>query len=342
MTAPRVERIQIPEGHAGTVATLQVMQDAVGGGEGAHNTEVRHLAMKIVEGLPPKAYEREVRAIYDFMREHVRYTLDPRGLEWVQTPWYTLLVAGMGDCFEEGTLVLRREGYELVAVEDVKVGDEIWGLDRWSRVENTWDRGSRETVEVSLNNGSKVRLTPEHKAWIGKCRNHPYGHRCSRPCSCPMSSRDLVRVKIDEFEPGMVLAQPEKIEGETGRSRNKLLRVKSVNRDGAVRKCFDLATDDHYVWLPEFDWTVSNCDDHATAIVALAITLGHGAGFRTVKGDPSRPDEWSHVYPIVGIRERGIPRWIPIDTTEVSNPRFGQDPPGADRVPQKNWVIAPA
>lgn len=181
MTAPRVERIQIPEGHAGTVVTLQVMQDAVGGGEGAHNTEVRHLAMKIVEGLPPKAYEREVRAIYDFMREHVRYTLDPRGLEWVQTPWYTLLVAGMGDC-----------------------------------------------------------------------------------------------------------------------------------------------------------------DDHAVAIVALAISLGHGAGFRTVKGDPSRPDEWSHVYPIVGIRERGIPRWIPIDTTEVSNPRFGQDPPGADRVPQKNWVIAPA
>jgi hypothetical protein len=181
MTAPKVKRIQIPDGEGSTVATLRVMEDAVTGPEGAHNAEVRHLVMKIVEGLPSKAYEREVRAIYDFMFKNVRYTLDPRGLEWVQTPWYTLLVAGMGDC-----------------------------------------------------------------------------------------------------------------------------------------------------------------DDHATAIAALAIALGHGAGFRTVKGDPSRPDEWSHVYPIVGIRERGIPRWIPIDTTEISKPRFGQDPPGADRVPQKNWVIAPA
>jgi transglutaminase-like putative cysteine protease len=181
MSAPKVRRLEIPEGSRGTEMTLAAMRDAVTGSEGAHNAEVRHLAQKIVEGLPPKAYEQEVRAIYDFMRANVRYTLDPRGLEWVQTPWYTLLVSGMGDC-----------------------------------------------------------------------------------------------------------------------------------------------------------------DDHATAIAGLAISLGHGAGFRTVKGDPGRPDDWSHVYPVIGIRENGVPRWIPLDTTEVRNPRFGEDPPGANRVPMKTWVIAPA
>jgi hypothetical protein len=179
-TKPNVQRVEIASGEDGTVQTLKAMADAVTGKEGAHNTDVRHLAMKIVTGLGNKDYEAEVRAIYDFMREKVRYTLDPRGLEWVQTPWYTLLVVGMGDC-----------------------------------------------------------------------------------------------------------------------------------------------------------------DDHATAIAALAISLGHGAGFRTVKGDKARPNEWSHVYPVVGIRERGKPRWIPIDTTE-KHARFGQDPPGAERVQQRTWVIAPA
>jgi transglutaminase-like putative cysteine protease len=181
MTAPKVERRVIPSGEAGTVETLKAMQEAVASSEGAHNPEVRFLAQRIVEGVGNKDYYSEVRALYDFMRANVRYTLDPRGLEWVQTPWVTLLVQGQGDC-----------------------------------------------------------------------------------------------------------------------------------------------------------------DDHAVAIAALAIALGHGAGFRTVKGDPSRPDEWSHVYPVIGIRERGVPRWIPIDTTEVSRPRFDADPPGADRVEMKTWVVAPA
>lgn len=179
-TAPRVERVQIAQGEKGTIQTLEAMKKAVAGKEGAHNPEVRFLAQRIVSHVANKDYEGEVRALFEFMVKHVRYTLDPRGLEWVQTPWFTLLAQAQGDC-----------------------------------------------------------------------------------------------------------------------------------------------------------------DDHATAICALAISLGHGAAFRTVKGDPSRPTEWSHVYPVVGIRERGRPRWIPIDTTE-KNPRFNADPPGAERVEMKTWVIAPA
>jgi hypothetical protein len=180
LSAPRVQLAGIPSGEAGTLATLERMRDMVLGDEGAHNTEVRFLAQRIVADVGNKDYEGEARAIWQFMRDNVRYTLDPRGLEWVQTPWFTLLVQGQGDC-----------------------------------------------------------------------------------------------------------------------------------------------------------------DDHGVATAALAVALGHGAAFRTVKGDPDRPGEWSHVYPVIGVRKDGKDLWLPVDSTE-KHARFGQDPPGAERVEQKTWIVVPA
>lgn len=177
---PSVTISQIPNGEDGTIATLQKMADAVLGPEGAHNRDVRLLAQKIVEGVPNKDYTAEAGAIFAFMRKEVRYTLDPRGLEWIQTPWWTLLVMGQGDC-----------------------------------------------------------------------------------------------------------------------------------------------------------------DDHATATCALATALGHGCGFRTVKGDRSRPNEWSHVYAVIGIRQNGKELWLPADSTE-KYARLGADPPGAENVPMRTWVVVPA
>jgi len=181
LSAPKVERVEIPEGYGGTAATIEKMKQAVAGPEGAHNKEVRFLAQQIVSEVPSKDYVAEARALFNFMRTGVRYTLDPRGLEWVQTPWFTLLVMGSGDC-----------------------------------------------------------------------------------------------------------------------------------------------------------------DDHAVATCALATALGHGCGFRTVKGDKRRPDEFSHVYAIVGVRLRnGKAKWLPLDSTE-HGAQFGLDPPGAEAVPKKDWIVVPA
>lgn len=178
---PQVQLLGLPGGEQGTVVTLQKMRDAALGAEGAHNAEVRMLAQKIVSDVGSKDYVAEARAIFEFMRQHVRYTLDPRGLEWVQTPWYTLLVIGQGDC-----------------------------------------------------------------------------------------------------------------------------------------------------------------DDHATATIAMAVALGHGGAFRTYKGDKARPDEWSHVVPVIGVRQEGRELWLPCDSTE-RHARFGEDPPGAGpQIEQKTWVIVPA
>jgi transglutaminase-like putative cysteine protease len=170
----------IPHGEAGTKKTLERMRELALGPEGAHNKEVRFLAQRIVAEVGNKDYRGEAEAIFNFMRKHVRYTLDPRGLEWVQTPYVTLLVQGQGDC-----------------------------------------------------------------------------------------------------------------------------------------------------------------DCHATSIAALAVALGHGAAFRTVKGDKDRPDEWSHVYAVIGVTKGGKQHWYPVDSTE-KNARFGEDPPGAGQFPKRTWVIVPA
>jgi hypothetical protein len=95
---PDVRYLQISEGLAGTEQTIEEMKKAAVGPEGAHNAEVRFLAQQIIAGLPHKDYVAQARAVYEFMRKHVEYVLDPRGLEWVQTPWMTLLVTGQGDC----------------------------------------------------------------------------------------------------------------------------------------------------------------------------------------------------------------------------------------------------
>lgn len=104
--APKVSMETIAHGRRGTEQTLNRMRDLALGPEGAHNPEVRFLAQDIVSDVPSKDYEGEARAIYEFMhgwRGNVRYTLDPRGLEWVQTPWVTLLQAGQGDCDDHAT-----------------------------------------------------------------------------------------------------------------------------------------------------------------------------------------------------------------------------------------------
>jgi len=176
---PPVKYVEIPSGEAGTVETLKIMKDLVLGSWGHRNPEVAMLAQQIVSDLPSKDYKAEAQALFDFMREHVRYRLDPAGLEYVSTPWHTLLVSGNEDC-----------------------------------------------------------------------------------------------------------------------------------------------------------------DGHAVAIAALAMSLGHRAAFRTVKGDPNRPEQWSHVYGVIGITQNGQTEWLTADSTQ-KEAFLGWDPPEAKLFGMKTWVITP-
>lgn len=177
---PPTKYIEIPGGERGTVATLKIMKELVLGQWGHRNPEVVMLAQKIVDHLPSKDYRAEADALLQFMKENVRYRLDPAGLEYVPTPWYTLLVSGNEDC-----------------------------------------------------------------------------------------------------------------------------------------------------------------DGHSTATAALAMALGHKAAFRTVKGDPSRPEQWSHVYAVIGVPDKGKIEWLTADSTQKES-YLGWDPPQGKLYGMKTWVIDPS
>lgn len=168
-----VERREIDHGARGTEQTVEIMRRLAM--DAGHSEGVRLLAERIVGGLAPKDYLSELRALFEWVRSNVRYTLDPRGCEWVQNPTHLLFVSGTGDC-----------------------------------------------------------------------------------------------------------------------------------------------------------------DDMATALVALAVSVGHGAAFRCIKADPTRPNEYSHVYVLLGYRDAEGVHWYAADPTQAGVP-FGWEPPGDH--PHKDWTV---
>lgn len=480
-------------------------------------------ARSLVADIQRKDYEAEAARVFDHVRDTVRYVHDVAGQETLIDPRWLLWVFGSEDCFTHGTKVLRREGHALVPIETLRIGDEIWGRDRWSRVTNAWEKGHLATWMVRLNNGSTMRLTPDHKVWVARCPHD--GQTRKRPCHCRMDAREVVVMRVEELRPGMCVVQPDEVGYGTGEidpdrayveglytadgwcasdasfcisgrdgfpkeeqkreveaicaslgistswhekhvrvfdaewtrrmaamgkhatqkhalsinytkevadrlldgllsdagidtngkgmtfsttsyelmlqvrvllkqrgircstrhvidhgglgkhaiwrlgvrgwtgngsvrgktngpdrrkpthDSGKLLRVREVIADGLVLPCVDIQTDDKNVWLPEADWTVHNCDGHATLVAALGMALGMGAAFRTVattcETDPrtgKRTCPWAHVYTMLGIPRGGAVEWVAADTAEGSS--LGWEPPKNKISRERTWIVA--
>lgn len=76
--------------------------------------QIRELAIKLVGWIPPKQWRREVEALFNFVRNNVRYVRDINRVETVQTPVKTLEYSA-GDCDDMVTLLsslLEAIGYE--------------------------------------------------------------------------------------------------------------------------------------------------------------------------------------------------------------------------------------
>ena len=76
-------------------------------------------------------------------------------------------------CLAEGSLVYTKRG--LVPIELVVTGDFVLThRGRWRKVLNVFDQGFKETIELGTDDGSKIRLTPEHlvytsAGWLPAC-----------------------------------------------------------------------------------------------------------------------------------------------------------------------------
>ena len=83
-----------------------------------------------------------------------------------------------------------------------------------------------------------------------------------------------------------------------------------------------------------------DCDDASIALAALALAVGKGAGFRTIKADPQRPDEFSHIYALLGYQNAKGIFWLPADATQGLNTPLGWEPPRDKVFAVKDWIIA--
>jgi transglutaminase-like putative cysteine protease len=100
----KVTRGTLPRGDAGTRKTVAIMQRLAH--EGSNDLEVREAAIDIVRqaGVPSHDRYGELRALYVFVRDRIRFTNDILGVETLQGARYTLSVRA-GDCDDRAVLL---------------------------------------------------------------------------------------------------------------------------------------------------------------------------------------------------------------------------------------------
>jgi transglutaminase-like putative cysteine protease len=102
--AVRVQRGTLPGGDAGTVRTLGMMRELVR--QGARSLAVRNTAIDVIRSAGVRAHDTlgEVRALYTWVRDRVRFVGDPVGVELLQGAPYTLQ-SRSGDCDDYAILL---------------------------------------------------------------------------------------------------------------------------------------------------------------------------------------------------------------------------------------------
>jgi transglutaminase-like putative cysteine protease len=107
--ATRVTLADIPEGIEGTKATLRAMRGYVRAAVRSPDQIIRRAADGIIQqsGASPgndKNWTAVVRVLHAFVRDAIRYQMDPAGVELIQTPEKTLEYMS-GDCDDKSTLL---------------------------------------------------------------------------------------------------------------------------------------------------------------------------------------------------------------------------------------------
>jgi hypothetical protein len=174
-----VRTLQIPDGDAGTAATIAAMRQLID--EGKKDPEVYELARTILRRARVPAFDLvgEARAIYEAVRRNMRFTRDIRGKETLHSA-RELVRLRMGDCDDYCILLCSMlesigHGTHIVTVANderdpqtfTHVYPEVWLNGRWVAVDAArkkpafgktprlsfrtrwWDTGSPEFADVA-------------------------------------------------------------------------------------------------------------------------------------------------------------------------------------------------
>lgn len=263
----------------------------------------------------------EVKAIFEAIRNPrskyaVRYTRDAMLADVFTAPERTLLKSHGGDCFVKGTKVLLREGHKLVPIESLREGDEVWGYNAWTKVTKLWgDKGILPTWLIRLNNGSSMRLTPDHKVWVADRLPQVERHTQS-DAHVPMSQQvtNLRRIHVRDLKKGDVVLSPDRVDYGTSTMDSDRALVEGLylsdgwcdenrfcisGKDGhpkemqklAVKEVCDrlgVTTSPHerYIRVQDADWTarLKQMGTHAPQKHALSIDLEQAAADKLLIG----------------------------------------------------------
>lgn len=95
-------RFMVPDGPAGTRETLKQMRQLARIGRA--DPQIRDLAHFVIDGCAGKDWICEITTLFNFVRQSIRYRLDPNEVELLQSPRQTLL-GRTGDCDDMSVLL---------------------------------------------------------------------------------------------------------------------------------------------------------------------------------------------------------------------------------------------
>lgn len=122
-----------------------------------------------------------------------------------------LLTRRYGDCFPVGSLLLR-DDFELISIEDARIGDRIWGHDAWTTIKAHVYKGILSVDALVLNNGSRVLLTGDHHVFLARCSRHVDREAANGyGCSCPVEDRVVERVRLRDARAKDVVLAPRRL-----------------------------------------------------------------------------------------------------------------------------------
>src|SRR5215469_1359669 len=252
---------QHPTGAAGAKASM--LECAMRIRTGRLDPRVRAWAIRSLKDAGnPQSTVGMAQALLDSLRKDAIYVNDPTSAEFIQAAHETLCLDDKGlcfrggDCIPEDTLLLKHD-LTLVPIKNIVPGDIIWGRDDWTKVEATAAKGRLFVDDIELTTGLVLRLTANHKVFI-KVRN----------------SIECVRIRVSDLHAGDIMLQPAKSPEVITRPKDEEIEVEKINRMHSQTYCYDIQTADHYDYLPEYDVTVSNCDDLLVAYGSATSSVG--------------------------------------------------------------------
>lgn len=92
----------IADGRAGTIETLKLMTQLVK--EGKKAPAIRNQALFLIQDLHQKDFPGEINALFEFVRDDIRYVMDINNVETVHMP-EIVLAKRAGDCDDKSILL---------------------------------------------------------------------------------------------------------------------------------------------------------------------------------------------------------------------------------------------